>query len=70
MLSHFHRQVSLLVVAERVDESFLAGALDHGVHAILWKPLGYCELRRLIRTARNASVQPDLVGSGAACELA
>ena len=70
MLAHFHRQVSLLVVAEKVDEAFLAGALDHGVHAIVWKPLGYCELRRFIRAARNTSVNRILSESGAACELA
>ena len=56
MLAHFHPHVSLLVLADELDEPFVRGAVDRGACAVSWKPLCFQELRGLIRVAREASV--------------
>lgn len=57
MLAHFHPRVSLLVIAEKVDEQFVSDASARGACAVCWRPLGYSAMCYSIRSAREASTK-------------
>jgi DNA-binding NtrC family response regulator len=55
MLARCHPRVSMLIVADEVDVSFVRDAVNRGACAVSVRPLRVYELRSLILTARNAS---------------
>jgi DNA-binding NtrC family response regulator len=56
MLTHFHPQVCLLLVAEEVDAPSVSDAVNRGVWAVYYKPLRSWQLLSLIRKASAAAL--------------
>ena len=56
MLALSHRDVSLLVLAEEVDQPFVSGAVGRGACAVAWKPINP-QMRHLIVAAHEAAAQ-------------
>jgi DNA-binding NtrC family response regulator len=60
MLARFHPLVASLVIADKVDGTFVSDALNHGAFGVLWKPIELDKLRRSIRSASEASEERSL----------
>jgi len=56
MLARSHRGVSLVVLAEEVDQPFVSGAVGRGACAVAWKPINP-QMRHLIVAAHEAAAQ-------------
>ena len=57
MLSCVHPRSSFVVAADSVDVGFVGDAVDRGACAVLWKPLDWAQLMRLIRTVHEAALE-------------
>jgi len=57
MLSCVHPRSSFVVTADPVDREFVGDAVDRGACAVLWKPLDFTQLMRLIRTVHEAALE-------------
>jgi DNA-binding NtrC family response regulator len=57
MLSCVHTRSSFVVAADSVDAGFVGDAVDRGACAVLWKPLDWAELMRLIRAVHEAALE-------------
>ena len=55
MLAQFHPLVAFLVIADEVDRQFVSEAPKRGACGILWKPLEWSRVCRLIRVAHEAT---------------
>jgi DNA-binding NtrC family response regulator len=57
MLGCVHPRSSFVVAADPVDIGFVEDAVDRGACAVLWKPLDWAQLMRLIRTVHEAALE-------------
>jgi DNA-binding NtrC family response regulator len=57
MLSCVHPRSSFVVAADSVDVGFVGDAVDRGACAVLWKPLDWAQVMRLIRTVHEAALE-------------
>jgi DNA-binding NtrC family response regulator len=57
MLSCVHPRSSFVVAADSVDIRFVGDAVDRGACAVLWKPLDWARMMRLIRTVHEAALE-------------
>ena len=57
MLTCVHPRSSFVVTADSVDIGFVGDAVDRGACAVLWKPLDWARLMRLIRTVHEAALE-------------
>jgi len=48
---------SFVVAADSVDVGFVGDAVDRGACAVLWKPLDWAQVMRLIRTVHEAALE-------------
>ena len=55
LLSGRHSLVTMLVIADPVDQPFLKDAFSRGACGVLWKPFDFEAVRRLIRAVHEAS---------------
>lgn len=55
LLGGNHPLVTMLVIADPVDEPFLSDLFTRGACGIVWKPFQFDEVRRLIRVVHEAS---------------
>lgn len=56
MIGDHHPVVTMLVIAEPLDEPFLEDAFRLGVCGIIWKPIQFDIASKLTRTAHQASL--------------
>jgi DNA-binding NtrC family response regulator len=56
MIAHVHPSVSLVVVADEQDQSFVAPAVAGGAAGILWKPVRISELQLLIERSHKVAL--------------
>jgi len=57
MLSCVHPRSSFVVAADSVDIGFVGDAVDRGACAVVWKPLDWAQMMRLIRTVHEAALE-------------
>ncbi len=55
LLCDNHPLVTMLVIADPIDEPFLAGLYKQGACGVLWKPFEFDKAGRLIRAVHEAS---------------
>lgn len=55
LLGDRHPLATMLVVADSIDHPFLGDLFNHGACGVIWKPFQFDAVRRLIRTAHEAS---------------
>jgi DNA-binding NarL/FixJ family response regulator len=57
LLAESHPLVSMLVVADPVDEPFLSDLYDRGACGVIWKPFEYALLIRQLQSAYDAATE-------------